>query len=356
MSLADADRRWLAACVRIARPRLGTTAENPCVGAMVVDPNSCTLLGRGVTAPGGRPHAEPQALAEAGARARGATLYVTLEPCNHHGRTPPCVDAIIAAGIARVVIGILDPDPRTAGQGIARLRAADIAVEIAEFAPAAALHAGFVNRMTRGRPFVTAKLAVSRDGMIGRRGEPNTPITGAAAKRWTFMQRALSDAVMVGASTANIDDPSLTVRLRGLGQRQPQRLVLMGGEPLRDDLHLFSGTPSSVALVPRGGKAPERAIVWTLPAPRDLFGVLTVIGQHGISSLFVEPGARLTAALLEGRLVDRFELLRSPVVIGDGGLPAASHGSLEAMLERAGLRPVDHRDLGDDKLTTFERA
>lgn len=356
MAIDDADRRWLAACVRIARPWLGTTAENPTVGAMVMDKTTGALLGRGVTAPGGRPHAEPQALAEAGERARGATLYVTLEPCNHHGRTPPCVDAIIAAGIARVVIGMLDPDPRTAGQGLDRLRAAGIAVEVAEFGPATALHEGFVTRMTRGRSFVTAKLAVSADGMIGRRGEANVPVTGPLARRWTFMQRAFSDAVMVGGATADIDDPSLTVRLRGLEHRQPRRLVLLGSAPLRAGLRLFSGPSPSVALVPPGTSAPQGAIVWALPAPRDLRGALTVLGQHGISRLFVEPGARLAAALLAARLVDRFELLGSPVVIGGNGLPAALHGSLEAMLERAGLRAVDHRDLGDDKLTTFERA
>jgi diaminohydroxyphosphoribosylaminopyrimidine deaminase/5-amino-6-(5-phosphoribosylamino)uracil reductase len=186
--LAPADLRWLEAAARIAMPYRGTTAENPTVGAIVVSADG-VVLGRGVTAPGGRPHAEPQALTMAGEGARGATLYVTLEPCNHWGQTPPCVDAVIASGVARVVCGAADADPRTAGQSIKKMRVAGIAVEVGSgLAAVERLHEGFFSRIRRGRPFVTAKLAVSWDGMIGRRDRGNVAITGEDARRWTHMQ------------------------------------------------------------------------------------------------------------------------------------------------------------------------
>ncbi len=208
------DEAWLDAAVATAAPLLGTTADNPTVGAIVVD-SSGHELARAVTAPGGRPHAETQALALAGAAARGATLYVTLEPCNHWGQTPPCVDAVLAAGIGRVVIGVIDPDPRTAGGGLERLAAAGVDVVVADHAGSRRLHEGHIARKTRGRPFVIAKLAVSADGMIGRRDEANVAITGEEARAFTHQQRATSDAIMVGGATANIDDPRLSVRVEG---------------------------------------------------------------------------------------------------------------------------------------------
>jgi diaminohydroxyphosphoribosylaminopyrimidine deaminase/5-amino-6-(5-phosphoribosylamino)uracil reductase len=349
------DRRWLDAAARIATPWLGTTAENPTVGALVV--RDGLLLGRGVTAAGGRPHAEPQALAMAGEGAHGATLYVTLEPCNHWGRTPPCVDAVIAAGVARVVTGLVDPDPRTAGQSLAKLQAAGIETSALDHAPSRRLHEGFLSRVTRGRPFVTLKLAVSADSMVGRADRGQVPITGDAAGRWTHMQRALSDAVLVGGSTAAIDNPLLTVRLPGLAARTPLRLVLAGRSPLPADLILFVSQPAHpVAVIGQAGALlPEGVPLW-VPRDAGIAAALELIAGHGVSRLLVEPGARLCEALLASGLVDRFHLLTSAITVGPGGVPATVHGALADRLAAAGLVEVDRRALGPDMLATFERG
>jgi len=362
LSATDDDMRWLDAAARLAAPHLGTTAENPTVGALVVDPATSILLGRGVTAPGGRPHAEPQALAEAGEGARGATLYVTLEPCNHWGRTPPCADAVLHEGIARVVIGCVDPDPRTAGESIKRLRDAGLEVIVVDHAPSRRLHEGFIMRQKARRPFVTAKLAVSADGMIGRKDEGNVAITGPSARRWTHMQRALSDAVIVGSETARLDDPKLTVRLKGLENRTALRVVLSGSHPIDTHLELIAGltgypvaviapigqmidVPASVQLISVGGN----------DGRPDLGEALEALADRGIGRLLVEGGATLNDSLLDAGLIDRFHLLSSDVFVGPDGVPATAHGSLEFKLATAGLTPVDQRALGADKVLTFER-
>ncbi|HYI04244.1 MAG TPA: bifunctional diaminohydroxyphosphoribosylaminopyrimidine deaminase/5-amino-6-(5-phosphoribosylamino)uracil reductase RibD, partial [Reyranella sp.] len=297
-----------------------------------------------------------QALAMAGEAARGATLYVTLEPCNHWGQTPPCSDAVVAAGIARVVIGLVDPDPRTAGESIKRFNAEGIETAVVGHVPSLRLHEGFVSRVGLGRPFVTVKLAVSADGMIGRRDRAQVPITGDTAQRWTHMQRALSDAVMVGGATANLDNPQLTVRLPGLGLRTPRRLVLAGHEPLGQDLTLFLNAPGHpVAVIgPADSKVPAGIAVWT-PADPSLPAVMKLLATHGISRLLVEGGAKLVEALLSSGLVDRFHLLQSQATIGEGGVEATAEGSMTARLHSAALREVDQRPLGDDMLTSFER-
>ena len=360
--LSGVDRRWLDAAAREATPWLGTTAENPTVGAIVVDPQSQHLLGRGVTAPGGRPHAETQAIEDAHDTARGATLYVTLEPCNHFGRTPPCVDAILAAGLRRVVIGVVDPDPRTAGGGLERLAAAGVEVVVADHAPSRRLHEGHISRKTKGRPFVTAKLAVSADGKVGLERHGNVPITGEPARLWTHMQRATSDAVLIGWGTARIDDPRLTVRLAGLEQRTPLRVVLAGRRALDARLALLDDTahgpvaviaiPEKQLDVPRGVEVIGVAGAHGRP---DLAAALTALAERGVQSLLLEAGPTLLEALLSAGLVDRFHLLRSEVEVGPEGLPATPRGSIEARLGTAGFSLVDHRLLGADNLRTFER-
>lgn len=343
-------------------PFRGTTSENPTVGAIAVSPDG-VMLGRGVTAPGGRPHAEPQAIAMAGEGTRGATLYVTLEPCNHWGRTPPCVDAVIGAGFSRVVIGAEDPDPRTAGQSVEKLRAAGIEVVVAErHEPSLALHEGFFSRIRRGRPFVSAKLAVSRDGMIGAPDRGNVAITGEVARRWTHMQRAVSDAVMVGAGTAVLDNPKLNVRLAGLEDRRPLRVVVAGQRRLPEDLTLFTTVgEQAVAIIGEN---------FVLESMRE--GVLVVesvcedgrgnladgfgkLAAMGVGSVLVEGGAGLNDALLDAGLVDRFHLLESDVEVGEGGVRATVHASLPQRLAELGFRVVDRQALGCDRLATFER-
>ena len=359
--LAPADLRWLEAAARIAMPYRGTTAENPTVGAVVVSEGGI-VLGRGVTAAGGRPHAEPQALATAGERAKGATLYVTLEPCNHWGRTPPCVDAVIASGVARVVCGATDPDPRTAGQSIEKLKAAGISVDAGSGLPfIERLHEGFFSRIRRGRLFVTAKLAVSRDGMIGRRGEGNVAITGEEARRWTHMQRALSDAVMVGAGTARLDNPRLNVRLTGLDDRTPLRVV-MAGRKLPENLNLFAtDSGQETVFVAEKGQVEsifERAdMVWVggRDGYPDVGLALDALADRGVGRVLVEGGAGLNDALLDAGLVDRFHLLAGDGVVGVDGVPASVHGSLPERLAQLGFGVVETRRLGCDMLTTFEK-
>lgn len=357
-ALSGDDLRWLDAAARIALPFRGTTAENPTVGAILVSPGGI-MLGRAVTASGGRPHAEPLALAMAGEKARGATLYVTLEPCNHWGKTPPCVDAVIASGVSRVVVGLTDPDPRTAGKSIEKLRAAGIAVSVAEnHALSRELHEGFFSRILRNRPFVTAKLAVSADGKIGLPDKGNVPITGEIAQRWTHMQRALSDAVMVGGNTAVLDRPKLSVRLPGLEDRKPLRVLVLGNAQLNQAASL--AVQNTVFIVENAGPESHSHLHEAIESPSDdgrpnLLSGLEKLGQRGISTVLVEGGAALTGALLDAALIDRFHLLESDTELGPDGVPATVHPSLPHRLSERGFVPVDNRTLGCDRLTTFEK-
>ncbi|MBY3194231.1 bifunctional diaminohydroxyphosphoribosylaminopyrimidine deaminase/5-amino-6-(5-phosphoribosylamino)uracil reductase RibD [Rhizobium laguerreae] len=225
MSITPHDERFMAAAIRLSRWHLGRTATNPSVGCLIV--RDGVIVGRAVTALGGRPHAETQALAEAGALARGATAYVTLEPCSHHGKTPPCSEALIAYGVARVVISVADPDPRVSGRGIAMLREAGIEVDTGVL-EAEGRHslAAYLTRQTKNRPYVTLKLAVSADGMIGREGAGQVAITGPEARAQVQALRAETDAILVGIGTAITDDPLLTVRTPGLESQSPIRIVL----------------------------------------------------------------------------------------------------------------------------------
>src|SRR5712664_949162 len=220
-----ADRRFMELALTLGRRGQGRTWPNPAVGAVVVKDG--VIVGRGWTQPGGRPHAEPEALRRAGEAARGATLYVTLDPCSHVGKSPPCADAIIAAGIARVVSAIEDPNPEVAGQGHARLRAAGITVDVGLCAAEAAFdHAGHFRRIRDKRPHVILKLAVSPDGKIGAAGGKPVAITGEATRNRVHLLRAQSDAILVGIGTALADDPLLTCRLPGMAARSPVRVVL----------------------------------------------------------------------------------------------------------------------------------
>ncbi len=224
MTSAAEDRWFMASALRLSRLHTGQTGTNPSVGCVIVKDGE--VVGSAVTAPGGRPHAETQALDIAGEKARGATAYVTLEPCSHYGRTPPCANALVEAGVARVVVSLTDPDPRVSGRGIAILRDAGITVEtgLMEEEGRRTL-AAYLTRQTKGRPHVTLKLAVSADGMLGRRGE-EVSITGAEARAEVHRLRAEADAILVGIGTVLSDDPELTVRIAGLEDRSPVRIVL----------------------------------------------------------------------------------------------------------------------------------
>jgi diaminohydroxyphosphoribosylaminopyrimidine deaminase/5-amino-6-(5-phosphoribosylamino)uracil reductase len=359
--LAAEDRRWLDAAVRYATPFLGTTADRPTVAALVVDPRSQTLVSRAVTAKGGRPHAEAQAIGAAGFDAAGCTLYVTLEPCHHWGRTPPCVDAIIRAGIMRVVIGATDPKPQTAGS-VGQLESAGIETVVAQHVPSLALHAGHILRHTAGRPYVTAVLAVSADGMIGRLGISRPPISGPIAASWVDLQRARADAILVGAATARIDDPALTVSLPELAARTPLRVVLAGSDGVDRKVNLigrFSGYRTAI-IAELGAEVDAPVSVETIRVAGaqgrpDLGAALAALGSKGIQNLLVEPGQRLTAGLLEADLVDRFALIVSPLNLGEDGVPASTDGPIADLLVAAGLVETSRERLGDDTLVLYER-
>ncbi|MDX0554563.1 bifunctional diaminohydroxyphosphoribosylaminopyrimidine deaminase/5-amino-6-(5-phosphoribosylamino)uracil reductase RibD [Sinorhizobium medicae] len=392
---AHEDERFMAAALRLSRRNLGRTGTNPSVGCVIV--NEGMIVGRAVTASGGRPHAEAQALAEAGEKARGATAYVTLEPCSHHGKTPPCTDALIASGVARVVVAILDPDERVAGRGIVLLREAGIAVDIGVLREEGerALQA-YLMRQCKKRPHVTLKLAVSNDGMIGRRGEGQVRITGAVSRAQVQILRAETDAILVGIGTASADDPELTVRMQGLEDRSPVRIVLDrrlelpiesklvrsagevslivvagdAGSPSprmrvegerRADEGQVSGvslplTPTLSPVAGRGGDYEARRDVLVSAGVEILNAdnipdLLAALASRGISSLLVEGGSSAARAFLDVELVDRILLFTGPSPIGKGGIPSP----FQRRSVPAGFTLQRTARYGDDIFEEYER-
>ncbi len=334
------------AAVALARRGMGSTWPNPAVGCVLV--RDGRVVGRGVTAPGGRPHAEALALLMAGEAARGATAYVTLEPCSHHGQTPPCSDALIAAGVVRVVVACGDPDPRVDGAGLARLRAAGLVVETGLLAAEAAeTLAGFVMRVRHGRPLVTLKLATTLDGRIATRQGESQWITGPAARRATHAMRARHDAVMVGSGTVLADAPSLDCRIPGFARRQPLRLVVDTGArtPLADRTWILHapGLGDGIA-VQRG------------PGGLDLIAAMQALGAKGLTRVLVEGGAGLAAGLLRAGLVDRVMWFHAPGIMGGDGLPAAQPFGVDTLDAMPRFVPGASERIGDDMLTTLRAA
>jgi diaminohydroxyphosphoribosylaminopyrimidine deaminase/5-amino-6-(5-phosphoribosylamino)uracil reductase len=329
----DADRRFMAAAIRLSRRHLGLTSTNPSVGTLIVKDG--LIVGRGVTALGGRPHAETQALAEAGEAARGATAYVTLEPCAHHGRTPPCAEALVSAGVARVVGAAADPDDRVSGRGYAILRAAGIEVIEGVLADlAAALMAGYLTRSSKKRPEVTLKLALSSDGMIGRHGAGQVSITGGISRAQVHLMRAESDVILVGIGTVEADDPELNCRLPGLEDRSPVRVVLdrEAKLPMMSKLVLSARSlPLYVAVGPEASPVRRSSLEMlgvhflateTHQGRIALPELLEDLAGQGFSSVLVEGGAATARMFLEDDVVDRIALFRGPNAIGDDGIRA----------------------------------
>jgi diaminohydroxyphosphoribosylaminopyrimidine deaminase/5-amino-6-(5-phosphoribosylamino)uracil reductase len=356
----EPDRRFLAAAIRLGASALGTTWPNPAVGAIVVKDGK--VLGRGRTAPGGRPHAEPLALAEAGDAARGATLYVSLEPCSHHGRTPPCADAVIAAGISRVVAALKDPNPNVAGQGLSRLRAAGVEVSVGLLAEeAGCAHAGHVWRMTRARPHVTLKLAVSADDAIGVAGRNQAAVTGENARRHAQALRSRYDAILVGRGTIEADDPLLTCRLPGLEHRSPVRVVLDSDGKLPADRRVLTDGAVQTWVFSADRQEAAAGHVRCFQAPRSGSGLdvamcLQQLKEEGIGRVLVEGGAKVARAFLEAGLVDEVLLFRSPVVLGEARVPALAGLPLSVIEASGRFRRIDRRRFGPDRLTRYERA
>ena len=321
MASAD-DAHWLDAAARLAVRGIPRSRPNPAVGAIIVAHER--VVGRGWTQAGGRPHAEAVALASAGEQARGATLYVSLEPCAHASpRGPACAELVAAAGLGRVVVGCADPDPRTAGAGIARIRAAGIPVALTENHACAASLAGYLTRTHLGRPHVTLKLALAEDGALARSPGESQWLTGEAARAHVHVMRAKMDAILVGGGTLRADAPKLDVRLPGLADRSPARWLLTHG------------------------KAPEG---WqTIAAPEGISEI------KGAQYLMVEGGAQTARAFLEAGLVDRMLLYRAPFAVG-GGMPSLPELSRAALDQTKDWHRTDQRQLGSDTLDVYEPA
>jgi diaminohydroxyphosphoribosylaminopyrimidine deaminase / 5-amino-6-(5-phosphoribosylamino)uracil reductase len=361
------DSGHMRAALALARRGVGNTSPNPAVGCVVV--RAGRVVGRAVTAPGGRPHAETIALDMAGEAARGATVYVTLEPCCHWGRTPPCTDALIAAGVARVVIAVRDPDPRVDGAGIARLRAAGIAVEEGLLAgEVTETVAGFLSRVERGRPLVTLKLASTLDGRIATRTGESRWITGEPARRAAHALRGRNDAVMVGVGTVLTDDPELTCRIPGF---RPNPLVrVVADSHLRTPLTArlvatCAETPTSIVI--REGADPERRRAFAALGIEmlevagsetgvDLGQALAALAETGINRVLVEGGAQLAAALLRADLVDRLVWFHAPSVMGADGWPASRAIGIEGLASMPRFVRVTAEPVGGDMLSEFRRT
>ncbi len=362
----DIDRRFMAAAIRLSRKHSGLTSTNPSVGTLIVrdDGAGPEIVGRGVTAIGGRPHAETEALAEAGPKARGATAYVTLEPCAHHGRTPPCANALVAAGVARVVGAASDPDQRVSGRGYAILREAGVEVVEGVFADEAAdAMAGYLIRSLKKRPEVILKLALSIDGMIGRPGEGQFAITGEISRRQVHMMRADVDAILVGIGTAIEDDPELTVRLPGLANRSPARIVLDRTARLPVTSKLVQsarGVPLLVAASVSADAARRAALeaagarflaTETYDGRIALPELLEDLAAQGMSSVLVEGGAATARHFLDEGLVDRIALFSGAVLIGEGGLAAP----IDPAHMPDGFRLLREARFGDDSYAEWIR-
>jgi diaminohydroxyphosphoribosylaminopyrimidine deaminase / 5-amino-6-(5-phosphoribosylamino)uracil reductase len=360
--VSEADRRYMALALTLGARGLGQVWPNPAVGCVVV--KNGRIAGRGWTQPGGRPHAEVMALRQAGPTARGATAYITLEPCAHHGVTPPCADALIAAGLTRVVSAMEDSDPRVAGQGHTMLRDAGIAVETGVMAAEAAVaHKGFLTRVAQGRPMVTLKLASSLDGRIATASGESRWITGTEARRAVHALRARHDAVLIGAGTARADDPMLTVR--GMGAvHQPVRIVATA------DLHL----PRDGALARSAAEVP----LWLVHGPQadtagwaesgavlvpvgltggriDPAAMLAALGARGLTRVLCEGGGQLAASLIAADLVDEIVVHAAGLMLGADARPALGPLGLAALVDAGRFRLADVQVIGPDLAARWVR-
>jgi diaminohydroxyphosphoribosylaminopyrimidine deaminase/5-amino-6-(5-phosphoribosylamino)uracil reductase len=374
MSLQDAqtaseaavdDARFMALALTLGRRGLGNTWPNPAVGAVIV--KNGVILARGWTQEGGRPHAEIEALRRAKKTAQGATIYVTLEPCSHNGKSPPCADAIIKAGIARVVSALEDPNPEVAGKGHDKLRTKGIAVEIGLGAEEARrAHAGHILRVTQNRPHVLLKLAISADGKVGLAGRKPAAISGEAARQRVFQMRAQSDAIMVGIGTVLSDNPQLTCRLPGIEARSPVRVVLDAQlrVPLATSVvATVRETPTWVFAARKASKLAEEILqqrgckvfrVEDEDGRLDLDTVLKTLAGQGITRLMVEGGPILAAGLVAADLVDEAALFYSEKLIGDDGIAPLEGMPLDVLTSR--LHVQTSEQIGVDTLEKFERA
>jgi diaminohydroxyphosphoribosylaminopyrimidine deaminase/5-amino-6-(5-phosphoribosylamino)uracil reductase len=359
------DARFMALAFTLGRRGLGNTWPNPAVGAVIVKDN--VIVGRGWTQPGGRPHAEVEALRQAKKNAQGATLYTTLEPCSHQGKSPPCADAIIKAGITRVVSALEDPNPEVAGQGHERMRAKGIAVEVGLCADEARrAHAGHIMRVANKRPHVLLKLAISADGKAGLAGRKPAAITGDAAWTRVFQMRAASDAILVGIGTILSDNPQLTCRLPGMAERSPVRVILDASLKLPLSTSVVAtvrDTPTWVFTSSKTSAIAEEILqqkgckvfrVGDVQGRLNLDEVLKVLAEQGITRLMVEGGPQVAGSIAAAQLVDELALLRGEKTIGETGIEPLEDMPIDGLTGQ--LHSRGREKLGPDMLEMFERA
>ncbi|MGB2488602.1 MAG: bifunctional diaminohydroxyphosphoribosylaminopyrimidine deaminase/5-amino-6-(5-phosphoribosylamino)uracil reductase RibD [Candidatus Puniceispirillales bacterium] len=360
------DHKWMRSALVMARKGDGLTAPNPSVGCVIIKDNG--LIGRGVTASGGRPHAETLALADAGQAAKGATAYVTLEPCAHTGKTPPCAQTLIDAGISRVVIGLTDPDERVAGKGLNMLKAAGIEVTtgILEDEISKQL-AGYLMVRRQGRPFVTVKIASSQDARIALKDGTSQWITGADARRYVHELRSRHDVIMTGMGTVRADDPMLNCRLEGV-THHPMRVVL-STEARLDPETRMAQTASDIPTLCLTGSIPDTMAnsdadidgLLTIEVGKDnqgrpdVMNALSVLAKQGMTSVLVEAGGILIASLMRQGLVDRLIWIKAPMIIGGDGIAAINTLDLSDLDDGRGFTLTHHQMLGEDMLEIFER-
>ncbi len=370
------DTHYMQVALRLARRGLGRTWPNPAVGCVIVTAggDAPRVIGRGWTQPGGRPHAETVALDQARQRygagsLAGATAYVSLEPCSHHGQTPPCTDALIDAKIGRAVVGCTDPDDRVDGGGLQQLRAAgiDVATDVLR-AEAEELNAGFIQREIAGRPLVTLKTATTADGRIATRSGASQWITGPAARERVQLMRAQHDAIMVGIDTVIADDPQLTCRLAGLEDRSPVRVVFDSNLRISDKAQLVRTAQDVPTWIVTRDDADTSRIAQLRDAGMEILAVagddsghvdaaqaMAGLAKHGITRVLVEGGAVLSAALLRAGLIDRIAWFRAPRLIGGDGLPALGDLGVESIEDMPAFELLAREVIGDDTLDIYRR-
>lgn len=361
------DLRFMRVALALARRGLGNVWPNPAVGCILT--NKGDIVGRGWTQPGGRPHAETEALARAGKASVGSTVYVTLEPCCHHGETAPCTESLIRAGVKRVVLATVDPDPRVAGKGIAQLNASGIetVVGVCE-SDALELNAGFVSRITRTRPLVQLKIASTMDGRIATSKGESKWITGQQARRRAHLMRAESDAVLIGIGTACTDNPNLTCRIEGMEERSPIRIVIDPRLelPLKSELAISANKKQTWVIA--GNDSEEHRLISLknlgikiiqVPSNEnghvDLCQVLCNLAENGITRLLIEGGSGIATAFLREVLVDEISWFRASTIMGGDGIPAVLSYGLTELKDIKSFRTISVEKIGKDYLETYRQ-